>query len=177
MPIEKISRELERDYGLLENAPANLPERQRNLKSLFDKTWQGLSEKKQETLAKFSIFQGGCSLEAAEEVTDARFTILLSLVNESLLKRIPPKRFDMHMLLKEFAKKKLEQQNLVPLVQEKHLNFSNAVRLVEIEVYRQRPVRFSLDEQGRAFIEFLKQRLAFPCGMQSQVLHEPGAAG
>ncbi|HHO56259.1 MAG TPA: tetratricopeptide repeat protein [Trueperaceae bacterium] len=77
------------------------------MRAIWEQTWQRLSQKKRETLAKFTVFQGGGTLEAIEKVTNTHFSVLLSLVNESLLKRIPPDRFDMHELLKQFASSKL----------------------------------------------------------------------
>ncbi|MCA9837546.1 MAG: tetratricopeptide repeat protein [Trueperaceae bacterium] len=117
MPIERIAKELSEGFELLESSQTDLPERHRNIKAMFEKTWAGLSEKKRETLAKFVIFQGGASLEAAEEVTGTHFSVLLSLVNESLLKRIPPNRFDIHELLKQFAAQHLDERQLNELRQ------------------------------------------------------------
>lgn len=109
MPIGRIAQELEHGYDLLQTDLADLPERQRNLRAILDKTWASLSEKKRQTLARLSVFAGGCTLEAAEQVTETHFSILLSLVNESLLKRLSSTRFGLHELLKQYLREKLEQ--------------------------------------------------------------------
>ncbi len=111
MPVERIAKELSQGYDLLEASQTDLAQRHQNLKGILETTWAGLSEKKRQTLARFSVFQGGATLEAAEEVTGTHFSILLSLVNESLLRRIPPNRFDMHAVLKQFAKEQLTEPN------------------------------------------------------------------
>ncbi|MCA9840303.1 MAG: tetratricopeptide repeat protein, partial [Trueperaceae bacterium] len=100
---ELIAQHLKQDFSLLETQHTELPERHRNLKQVFETTWSALSKKKRDTLARFTLFRGGASLEAAETITDTHFSILLSLVNESLLKRLPPDRFDIHELLKQYA--------------------------------------------------------------------------
>jgi tetratricopeptide (TPR) repeat protein len=107
MPIARIAQELTQGYELLEAELTDIPERHRNLRSILDKTWTALSEKKRETLAKFSVFVGGCTLEAAEAVTKTHYSILLALVNEALLKRTSDFRFDMHPLIRHYAVDKL----------------------------------------------------------------------
>lgn len=109
MPVARIAKELSQGYDLLEASQTDLAQRHQNLKGILETTWAGLSEKKRQTLARFSVFQGGATLEAAEEVTGTHFSILLSLVNESLLRRIPPNRFDMHAVLKQFATEQLTE--------------------------------------------------------------------
>ncbi len=103
MPVSRIAKELADGYELLTAQHSDLPERHRNITAIFETTWAGLSEKKRQTLTRFSVFQGGATLEAAEAVTETHFSILLSLVNESLLRRIPPDRFDIHPLTREYA--------------------------------------------------------------------------
>ena len=107
MPVQRISQELSTSYELLKSEYIGVALKHKNMKAIWEQTWQNLSQKKRETLAKFTIFKGGASLKAVEEITNTHFTVLLSLVNESLLKRIPPNRFDMHELLKQFATDKL----------------------------------------------------------------------
>ncbi len=109
MSIERIALELSQSYDLLSSDLNDLPERHRNLNSILEKTWLDLSEKKRQTLANFSVFQGGCSLDAAEAITNANFSLLLSLVNQSLLLRNQEGRFEMHALIQQYAKKNLQQ--------------------------------------------------------------------
>lgn len=107
MPIGRVASELMQGYALLETEHADLPERHRNLKAILDKTWTGLSEKKRHALTRLTVFQGGCSLEAAEEVAETHFTVLLSLINESLVKRSTRGRMELHPLVHRYASSKL----------------------------------------------------------------------
>jgi tetratricopeptide (TPR) repeat protein len=126
MPLERIAKELGQGYNLFETDLADLPERHRNLKAILDTTWAGLSEKKRQTLARLAVFAGGCTLEAAEQVCDSHFSILLALVNESLLKR-SSNRLEMHGLVQHYAANKLtDQAELYGQTQERHaLYFSS----------------------------------------------------
>ena len=124
MPIARIAAELAQSYTLLESERADLPERHRKLKTILDKTWQGLSEKKRAALASFSVFQGGCTLEAAEAVTEANFSLLLSLVNEALLERSSQGRFEMHALIKQYAFENLQTRpELFQATQKNHARY------------------------------------------------------
>jgi tetratricopeptide (TPR) repeat protein len=109
MPLKRIAQELGQGYDLLETDLADLPERHRNLRAILDTTWAGLSEKKRQTLSRFSVFVGGATLEAAERVCGSHFSLLLALVNESLLKRSAGGRLEMHGLVQQYAWGKLAQ--------------------------------------------------------------------
>lgn len=115
MPVGRIAQELEQGYDLLQTDLTDLPERQRNLRAILDKTWANLSEKKRQTLARLSVFVGGCTLEAAEQVAGAHYSLLLSLVNESLIRQQPGYRMDLHPLIQQYTAAKLgETADLVP---------------------------------------------------------------
>ncbi len=139
MPVSSIYEELKKDARLLRSEHEGLAERHRNLNSILEKTWLGLSVKKQESLAKFSVFEGGATLEAAEEVTGTHFSLLLSLVNESLLQRVPPDRFDMHAVLKQFVRNHVTEPNQLEASYKQyfadylyaHTNRSDAEKLIK----------------------------------------------
>lgn len=103
MPLHRIADEIARSFALLEADLVDLPERHRSVKAVLDKTWADLSRQKAETLAKLAVFDGGCSLEAAEAVSGGQLTILLSLVNQSLLHRDAAGRFSSHPLVAQYA--------------------------------------------------------------------------
>ena len=65
----------------------DLPERQRSMRAVFDYSWRMLGEAEQAVLMRLSIFQGGFTREAAEQVTGASLRALMSLMNKSLLSR------------------------------------------------------------------------------------------
>ncbi len=128
MPISRIKTELDKSYELLESDLLDLPEKHRNIKQIFDTTWQSLSDVKKTTLTKLSVFSGDFSLDAAEFVSGTHFSLLLSLVNESLLKRVPPARFELHQLLKQYSSEVLlKSDTVVEDVKDKHAHFYSQV--------------------------------------------------
>lgn len=70
---------------------------------------------------KLPLFQGGFTVEAAEEIAGASLRTLTSLVDRSLLWHdVSAGRLDMHKLLREFAEDKLRQVGQADAVREAH---------------------------------------------------------
>jgi predicted ATPase/DNA-binding SARP family transcriptional activator len=103
MPLARIADEIARGFDLLASDLVDVPERHRSMRAVLDRTWEDLSASKKRTLARLSTFAGGCTLEAAERVTGAHLSTLLSLVNQSLLQRQPGDRFASHPLVSQYA--------------------------------------------------------------------------
>ena len=60
--------------------------RQQTLRATIEWSYELLSPEEQQLFARLSVFAGGCTLEAAEEVADAELDTLQSLVEKSLLR-------------------------------------------------------------------------------------------
>jgi predicted ATPase len=60
--------------------------RQQTLRATIEWSYELLSEEERQLFARLSVFVGGCTLEAAEEVADADLDTLQSLVEKSLLR-------------------------------------------------------------------------------------------
>jgi len=99
----EIAAEVERGLDFLAVELADLPARQRSMYAVFDCTWQMMSPEERAVMATLSVFRGGFSRDAAEQVTGANLRLLLTLVNQSLLQRRPDGRFTLHELLRQFA--------------------------------------------------------------------------
>lgn len=100
----EIAHEIEKSLDFLAADLADLPSRQRSMQAVFDHSWQLLAPAEQAVLAKLSVFRGGFTREAAEQIAGANLRVLLSLVNKSLLQRqVENGRFAIHELLRQFA--------------------------------------------------------------------------
>ena len=100
----EIVVEMEQGLDFLEADLADLPPRQRSMQAVFDYSWRQMTPAEQTTLAKLSVFRGGFTREAAEQVAAANLRLLLALVNKSLLQRDEENgRFTIHELLRQFA--------------------------------------------------------------------------
>ena len=103
LSVPQILSALDTTMDVLSSQTRDLPERQRQMRTVFDASWQRLSAQEQIALSRLSIFQGGFMLRAAEQVAGVNMALLLSLINRSLVKRDTAGRFQMHELLRQFA--------------------------------------------------------------------------
>ena len=72
----------------------------------IDWSYELLCDEEQQLFARLSVFAGGCTLEAAEEVADADLDTLQSLVEKSLL-RFTDGRYWMLETIREYAAERL----------------------------------------------------------------------
>ncbi len=104
----EIGEEIERGLDFLNNSARDLPERHRSMRAVFDHSWKLLSQDEQSVLARLSVFRGGFSLEAAEQIAGAALFTLSSLVTKSLIRRSGEGRYDLHELLRQYAKSRAQ---------------------------------------------------------------------
>ena len=108
-----IAVEIEKSLEFLAANLADLPSRQRSISAVFDRSWQRLTTDEQAVLAKLSVFRGGFTRTAAEQVAGANLRILLSLSSKSFLQRQEDQgRYVMHELLRQYCETQLEQLGL-----------------------------------------------------------------
>jgi predicted ATPase len=80
--------------------------RQQTLRTTIEWSYDLLSGEEQRLFRALSVFAGGCTLEAAEEVADADVNTLQSLVEKSLL-RFTAERYWMLETIREYAGERL----------------------------------------------------------------------
>ena len=69
---------LERRLPVLASGPRDAPRRQRTLQATIDWSYGLLNADEQRLLARLSVFAGGCTLQAAEAVCDAKLDTVRS---------------------------------------------------------------------------------------------------
>jgi predicted ATPase len=108
LTLEEIAAEIGQSLDFLETELRDVPERQRSIRAVFDHSWSLLTERQREVLQGLSVFRGGFTRQAAQQVAGASLTELKGLVNRSLIQRAPTGRYDVHKLLRQYAAQKLE---------------------------------------------------------------------
>jgi tetratricopeptide (TPR) repeat protein len=108
LSVQEIASELARSLDLLATERRDVPARQRSMRATLDHTWLLLTERQRELLRGLSIFRGGCTREAAQEVTGASLHELMELVDRSLLQPSLVGRYEMHELSRQYAREKLD---------------------------------------------------------------------
>jgi predicted ATPase/tRNA A-37 threonylcarbamoyl transferase component Bud32/tetratricopeptide (TPR) repeat protein len=106
--VGEVAEEIVRNLDFLRAERADLPERQRSVRAIFEHSWGLLCEEDRDVFARLSIFHGGFVRRAAEEVAHATPRQLKSLVEKSLITWDPASgRYDVHELLRQFGESEL----------------------------------------------------------------------
>jgi predicted ATPase/class 3 adenylate cyclase len=99
--LERLSQRLDLLKGGRDADP-----RQRTLRATIEWSYALLTTDEQRLFARLAVFRGGCTLDAAEEVTDAELDTLQSLVDKSLVRHVD-ERFSMLETIREYAAERL----------------------------------------------------------------------
>lgn len=108
LSCREIADEIEHSLDFLTTPLQNVPERHRSLRVVFEQTWGRLSAAEQAVLSRLSVFRGGCTREAAQQVTGATLPVLSALVDKALLRRTNTGRYELHELIRQFAMAQLQ---------------------------------------------------------------------
>jgi predicted ATPase len=158
--LERISQRLDLFRGGRDADP-----RQQTLRATIAWSYDLLSEEEQRLFGALSVFVGGCTLEAAEEVADADLDTLQSLVEKSLL-RFSEGRYWMLETIRGYAGERLEESGERDALCEGHARWH--LRLTEeaepeLQTGDQTTWLSRLDAENenlRAALAHLKQRQA-----------------
>ena len=115
--LERVSQRLDLLKGARDADP-----RQQTLRATIEWSYDLLTPKEQQLLARLSVFAGGSRLEAADEVAEADVDTLQSLVEKSLL-RFTGGRYWMLETIREYAAERLEQAGENEGYEERHAAF------------------------------------------------------
>lgn len=109
LSCSEIAREIEANIDFLATSMRDVPERHRSLRATFDHSWGLLSEAERGVLCRLSVFQGGFDREAASCIAGADLPLLASLVSKSLVWRTEDERYDLHEVIRQFARSHLSE--------------------------------------------------------------------
>jgi predicted ATPase len=102
--LERLSQRLDLLKGGRDADP-----RQQTLRGTIEWSYDLLSGDEKQLFRRLSVFAGGCTLEAAEQVTGADLDTLQSLVEKSLF-RFSNERYSMLETIREFAGERLDSR-------------------------------------------------------------------
>lgn len=122
LSIQQIFERLSKRFELLRGQRRDQSARQSTLRGVIDWSWDLLEPHERSALAQLSVFQGGCTLEAAEAIVDLSgfegetflLDVMEQLVDHSLVRRLDSfpghARFGMLESIREYAAEKLAAQ-------------------------------------------------------------------
>jgi predicted ATPase len=128
--LERLSQRLDLLKGSRDADP-----RQQTLRATIEWSHELLSPEEQQLFARLSVFSGGCTLEAAEEVCDADLDTLAALVEKSLL-RFTDERYWMLETIREYAVQQLDAVEETERLRCGHTEYFAAVARQESTEYR-----------------------------------------
>jgi predicted ATPase len=139
--LERLSQRLDLLKGGRDADP-----RQQTLRATIEWSYDLLSEEEQRLFRSLSIFSGGCTLEAAEEVAGADLDTQQSLVEKSLL-RFSGERYWMLETMREYAGEKLKESGQAEDLRQRHAEYfavaaERAARRLMYETDLLTPVRW-----------------------------------
>jgi predicted ATPase len=113
----EIAAQLEGGLDLLETDLRDVPERQRSMRAVLDYSWDLLSVRQREVMAPLSVFRGGFTRRAAQQVAGASAIDLRSLIRRSLVQPVrtrstapaADRRFELHELTRQYAEERLDE--------------------------------------------------------------------
>ena len=103
----EIADEVEGNIDFLVTSMRDVPERHRSLRAAIDQSWRLLTDEERSAFSRLSVFRGSFDRGAAVAVTGADLRLLSELVAKSLLRRPDFGRFELHELLRQYAREQL----------------------------------------------------------------------
>lgn len=139
-----VASTLESGQQLLSTQLRDLPERQRSMQTVFAHSMRLLAADEYQAFCALSLFRGGFTAHAAEEVASAPPQLVASLVDKSLLRvshsHDHTPRYDMHELMRQFAERELEASGAATRVRERyHAYFTALARAASIGLVGAQP--------------------------------------
>lgn len=120
LSTQQIVTELEGGLDFLTSSLHDVPERHRSLWAAFDHSWTLLSEEQQAAFRRLSVFRGGFERASAEDIAGTSLPILSALVDKSLVHRGGSGRYEIHDLLRQYARSKLVDAGEDELIHRRH---------------------------------------------------------
>lgn len=121
---DEIAAMVATNVDTLSSDMADLPQRQRSIRAVFEYSWQLLAQPERAALARCSVFRGGFDLNAAAAVADASPAALSNPLDRSLVRQTSTGRYTMHQLLRQLAAEKLlDEPNATELTNQRHCTY------------------------------------------------------
>jgi predicted ATPase/class 3 adenylate cyclase len=116
--LERLSQRLD-----LLSAGRGVDPRQQTLRATIEWSYELLNQNEKTLFARLSVFAGGCTLEAAEEVCRADLDDLQSLVDKSLVRFRERTRFWMLETIREYALERLQESGDYDVLLRRHAEY------------------------------------------------------
>jgi len=100
LTVHQLLTELKANVDILS---ATADTQDKSAGAVFDYVWQHLSPSEQTVFLGLCVFQGGFDLESAKAVPGADLSLVMGLINRSLVKRNAAGRYTIHELIRQYT--------------------------------------------------------------------------
>ncbi len=108
VPLAEIAGEIQANLDFLATSILNASERHHSMRAVFDHSWRLSAQRERHVLMNMSVFRGGFTRQAAEEVTGADLNILSGLIDSSWLQLNLHNRYEIHELTRQYVEHMLD---------------------------------------------------------------------
>lgn len=129
LPCKRIVAEIT-DLDFLSTDMQDVPERQSSLRTMFDYSWQMMTEDEREVFQRLAVFADGFTEAAATSVAGLTPQVLTSLFDRSLIKRDMslgsefPTRYSLHNAVRQYCAEKMAVDSTLQYkTRQKHCHF------------------------------------------------------
>jgi predicted ATPase/DNA-binding SARP family transcriptional activator len=133
LSVQQIAQRLDRVTDLLQFPASGNLERHATMKAVMDWSYSLLTNTERKLIARLSVFSGSFSLQAVEEICQGDgihkeeiLDLMASLVDKSLvgIQPVNPEtRFRLHELVRQYARQKLSDLDLLKHWKDRHLEY------------------------------------------------------
>lgn len=119
-----IAGQLRSGLDMLATSLHDVPPRHRSVRALLDHSWHLLPPAERTALAALSVFRGGWRVEEAQAVAGGSLaqtqSLLLGLLDKSLVRVAGENRYDLHELVRQYAGEKLAAEGAAEDALQRH---------------------------------------------------------
>lgn len=123
LSCEAIAASIRHNIDFLTSREQNIPERHRSMRAVYNHSWRLLFEEERRIFERLSVFRGGFTLAAAEQVQAASLEVLASLVDKSFIRQDSTGRYDMHELMRQYGAEQLAKSGGTQAAADRHLAY------------------------------------------------------
>jgi predicted ATPase len=165
LSAQQINVEMQRSLDFLVTSARNVPERHRNMRAVFNHSWQLLTDEERSVFEKLSVFRGGFEREAGDEVAGATLLLMAGLVEKSLLRKLPSGRYDIHELLRQYGEEQLQHSGNAVATRDTHSHYyADFMQKGELDLKGRRQI----EALGDIEANFENIRIAWDWSLQTQ---------
>ena len=122
LPLSELASRLHDPLAFLDRGARDAPARQRTLRATIDWSYKLLDARARSAFAALAVFQGGCTIDAAQDIARANLHTLAALRDKSLIAR-RDERLVMLETVRDYAAERLAERGDADEIRSRHSQY------------------------------------------------------